>query len=88
MENSIKTIERFCKIHQLIQQGRTGSPDELAAYFQISRRTLYRILEELKDRGISVKYSRGLGSFYYSNHLNGEVTQLLLSEFKGIMKIL
>ena len=67
MEHKIKSIERFCSIYKLIQQEQTGSPEQLAARFHISRRTLYRVIEELEDMGAPVKFSRSRNTFFFED---------------------
>jgi len=86
MDKNIKAIERLCRIHKLIQREQTGTPEEFAAYVHISRRTLFRIIGEIKDRGISVKYNRYSKTFYYDNYSNDEIKLLLFSEFKEIIR--
>jgi hypothetical protein len=61
------TIERVHRIHKLIQRKATGTPDEFAEKLHLKKRQLYNILEEFKDYGASIKYSRMSGTFYYDN---------------------
>ena len=67
MENHIKAIERIFRVHELILQEHTGTPDELAKRIQISKRTLYKIIEYYNDTGTSIKYCRVRKTFYYSD---------------------
>jgi len=64
----LDTIDRFMYVHSLIRRESTGSPDEFAAKLHVKRRQLYNILEQLRDCGAVIKYSRSSLSFYYVNH--------------------
>ncbi len=41
------------------------SLEELALKLGISKRQIFRMISELKDYGVPIKYSRSLKSFYY-----------------------
>jgi len=75
-----ETIDRVHRMHRLIQREATGTPEEFAERFNIKRRQLYNILEEFKDYGASIRYSRAKNSFYYENdfevHVKIEVQPL------------
>lgn len=62
----LRTIERISRLHQLIKEERTGSPDYLAQRLGISRASLYRMIDELKSYDAPIEYSRTLESFYYT----------------------
>jgi predicted DNA-binding transcriptional regulator YafY len=92
--NFIKHIERIEKIDKLIQENKTGGPDEFAGQMGISRRQLYNYLDELRSFGIDIQYSRLNHSFHYSNNkrlrinLNFEVIDQYQSrEINGGYKI-
>ncbi len=63
--NRFDIISRMYNIHLLIEQEKTGTPDEFAKKFHLSRRQLYNVLEELKDYGAVFEYSRKKCSFHY-----------------------
>ena len=65
--NHIEFLEKLATLTELISQKRTGTPEEVAERLRISRTVLYRIIDELKSRGIDVKYSRSRCTFYYNN---------------------
>ena len=81
MESHFKAIECLCRIHHFIMQEHTGNPDEFAERLHISRRTLYNILEGLKDRGAYIKYDRTRRTFYYKSEFDMTITQLSLSSY-------
>lgn len=55
--NFIDDLKRLQKIHKLISNQNTGSPDELADAICVSRSELYYILRELKKMGANLNYS-------------------------------
>jgi predicted DNA-binding transcriptional regulator YafY len=92
---TIKYIERLERIDQFIRQQRTGTAYEFAEKMGISRRQLYNLLDELKDLGLPVMYSRSTRTFMYEYNcrlkINIEVLELENAELSyyegGIRKI-
>lgn len=84
-----ETIDRVHRIHKLIRREATGTPDEFADRLSLKRRQLYNILEEFKDYGAVIKYSRVKGTFYYDNDFDVSVkvsvTPLSSTEKRVIM---
>jgi len=76
--NHFDTTERLYKLHDLIQQEGTGPPVEFANRLHISRRQLYNMIDELKDRGVSVEYSRNRKTFFYKNDFDITVARIHL----------
>ena len=72
--------ERLYRIHQLIIQEHTGTPDELAHRMKISRRQLYYQLNELRDRGAMIKYDRIRRTFYYNSDFSITINRLHFSK--------
>ena len=68
--NFIDDLKRLQKIHQLISNQNTGSPDELADAICVSQSELYYILRELKKMGAKISYNRCKHTFYYGNRFN------------------
>ena len=60
-------MDQYHKIEEFIINEKTGTPKEFAAKMQISLRTLYKRLEELKDFGAPIKYSRERETYYFSS---------------------
>lgn len=60
-------IYRINNLHKLIQCRHTGTPLELADSLRISKRQLYNVLDELKELGAEIGYSRSGYTFYYKN---------------------
>ena len=61
-QESFKRIER---IDQLIRIKGTGSATELAEKLGISRRSVYNLLNEMKEKGAPIKFDQYRGSYYY-----------------------
>jgi len=79
MKNDIKATDCLCRLHELIEQGRTGTPDELARRLRISRGQLYRILNMLNDYGADIRYNRSLNTFAYNNSFKVSFTKVEFS---------
>ncbi|MEL6274032.1 MAG: HTH domain-containing protein [Bacteroidota bacterium] len=58
----IRLVQR---IDRLIRLKSAGTPKEFATKLNISRSTLYRLLEELKEFGAPIRYCRRNQHFYY-----------------------
>lgn len=71
--NSLKTLTRLEKIHQLITQECTGTPKELALRLQFSVRTIHHLLELLKEYDAEIKYDRSRKTYYYTEEFTFEV---------------
>ena len=59
-------IERLYRMHQRIESETTGTPEEFAEVFNIRRRQLYNLLEELRLFGAVIKFSRIRKTFFYA----------------------
>lgn len=58
-------LERIEKLHKLVNQEKTGTPDEFAKHLGISRTRLYEIMDDLKFEGAPISYSKASRTFYY-----------------------
>lgn len=59
------TFNRLERLAFLIQRKATGSPEELAKRLEVSRRTVYNLIDILKAQGADIEYCRERNSFYY-----------------------
>jgi predicted transcriptional regulator len=66
-------LDKIDIFNRLVEQRRTGTPEELAERLGISRNTLYDLLDELRSRNVEVAYSRTSRTFYYKNSISLEV---------------
>ncbi|MFW5701254.1 MAG: HTH domain-containing protein, partial [Cyclobacteriaceae bacterium] len=75
---------RLQQIDQLIRQKRTGNAEELAKKLNISRRHVYRWLEEFKNLGLEIDYNRERKSFVYLKpyqiNISLDIRELKVSE--------
>ena len=62
-----ESIDRMRRIHHLIKREATGTADEFAGKFNLKRRQLYNILDEFKDFGAEIRFSRIRNTYYYNN---------------------
>jgi predicted DNA-binding transcriptional regulator YafY len=85
-------IKRLYRMHKLILQEATGTPDEFAGRFHIKRRQLFNLLSELKDYGAPIEYSAINNTYYYTEDfdffkrigmesLSGKENKAFLQEF-------
>ena len=62
---SPQSIERISRLHRLIQEEITGTPREVAFKFNVSERTIYLMIDWLKDYGATIKYDRKRRTYFY-----------------------
>lgn len=65
--NSIKTLARLEKLHLLIDQEKTGTPNELALRMHFSVRTVHHLIELLKEYDAEIRYDRSRKTYYYKD---------------------
>lgn len=83
----IRQIERFQLLNKLVKEQRTGRPDELAKRLGVSRAKLYLMLEELRDYGVEIVFSKKVNSFRYYNcrGLNLDFSMKVLDDKETIL---
>jgi len=59
-------IERLKCVNWLIQTKATGTPSQLAEKLNISVATVYRLIAELRDRGVPIQYCKHSQCYIYS----------------------
>jgi len=67
--NLLTQIRRLERLDQLIRMKATGTPKELAKRLEVSRSTLYNILEFIKTQGVEVYYNAERQSFCYKTEV-------------------
>lgn len=70
MNKLLQQIELIERIDQLIRMKATGSPKEFANNMNISKASLYRLLETMKELGAPIEYNITTQSFVYADHVN------------------
>ncbi len=67
----MKAIEKYHLINdyllELIKKGNTGTPEELCQRINVTERTLFRYIEELKLQGEQITYCRRTQSYVLDN---------------------
>ena len=70
---TIKHVERLQYLHNQIQMECTGSPTQIARRLRISERTVYYLIEQLRDYEAQIGYDRGRKTYYYKDDFVLEV---------------
>lgn len=70
---TIKHVERLQRLHNLIEMECTGSPLRIAERMRISERTVYYLIEQLRDYEAQIGYDRGRKTYYYKDDFVLEV---------------
>jgi len=65
--NHFDFFDKLIFFDKLVRQEHTGTPDQFAQRLSIGRSTLYEMIDELRLRGVEIKYSRYRSTFYYRN---------------------
>ncbi|MFT3749899.1 MAG: hypothetical protein QM768_16365 [Agriterribacter sp.] len=71
----LRQIKRLQYIDYVIRRRATGNLETFAEKNRLSKRGLAAILQEMKEMGFPVKYSRKLSSYYYEEE--GEMVKCL-----------
>ncbi|MDD3568584.1 MAG: helix-turn-helix domain-containing protein [Bacteroidales bacterium] len=62
----LKAKDLLVTLHQLIENGSTGSPAELAQRLGISERTVKRYIAQLRQMGADIRFSLHRNTYYYA----------------------
>lgn len=68
--NFYERLQTVKRIHEWIRIRGTGSPNELARRINVSRATLFRLLEYLSSLGADIAYDNANQTYYYVNDFN------------------
>lgn len=82
---ALEQLERLKRMSELIRTGRTGTPEQLSARLNISRRQLYADLDYCRDLGVDIEYSKQRQTFFYSNGKELEIHFSLKAVTKEIL---
>jgi len=74
----MQRLSRIIHLLTLLQSGVRVTPGDLATRLNVSKRTVYRDLEVLRDAGVDITYQRGHG-YRLSNTGTNEVGALALN---------
>jgi predicted DNA-binding transcriptional regulator YafY len=67
-------LDRISMMHKLVMRQKTGTPEEFARQMNISRTTLYELIDELRSRGVPIAYSKSAKTFFYRQPYDIAVT--------------
>jgi len=62
----VEQLRMIQRLDALIRRKSTGSPKQLAGRLNVSRASLYRYLNELRNLGAHVEYCSNRGSYFYN----------------------
>ncbi len=65
--------EKLRFLCKLIETEFTGTPEQLAIILGVTERTLRRYIEQLRQMGNDLRYSRSLQTYYFASTLNFEL---------------
>lgn len=64
-----KTIELMQRIDKLIKRKATGAPQELAERLSISKASVHRVIDVMKDFGAPIEYCISSQSYIYTKEV-------------------
>ena len=67
--NVFTKLNKLEQLHKLVKEQKTGSPFELSNVLEISRSSLYILIDELKSFDCQIHYSRKRQTFYYKSEV-------------------
>ena len=70
MAKLTQAIQLMERIDHLVKRRATGSPQELANRLSVSRASLHRVMEVMKELGAPIEYSIIHKSYVYSEEVN------------------
>ncbi|CAI8151455.1 MAG: Uncharacterised protein [Formosa sp. Hel3_A1_48] len=84
--NNIRHLKRLEKLHQRIKSENTGTPLEMAQQMNVSERSLYNLIEELKIMGADICFSRTRRTYCYCSDFDLELSVSVKVITKGTAK--
>ncbi len=70
---NLKELNRLNRLHQLIRKGSTGTPKQIASRFEISERSVHRLIEKLKEIDAPIYFDRTINSYCYKDFFQLEI---------------
>ena len=59
--------EKLNRIQELAKINATGSPKNLAKRINVSERTLYRLVQNIKEQGVPLEFCRKINNYKINN---------------------
>ena len=69
----LKQLQRFNKTNKLIIAENTGNPENFAEKLGVCRSHLFNIIEQFKEYGAPIRYSKKNETYYYTSVFNLEL---------------
>ncbi len=69
-------MKKLSFLNDLLKQGDTGTAEDLAGKLNVSRRTVFRYLDELRINGAVIGYSKTKKTYYLENNFNFHINFL------------
>ncbi len=66
----LERLQTLDRLHNLIRLKATGSPQQLAKRLQVSKRTIFNLLEDLRIFGADIAYCKYAHSYYYTEPID------------------
>ena len=86
---NLKDAKTFHSLFQhYISTQNTGNPSEFADKLGVSRATLYRFINDLRDEGTEVRFSRSLNCIYCTPTTTNELAKLAINQANETQNLL
>ncbi len=79
-------LQKLDRLHHLVRRKGTGNAEELSQRLQVCERTIYQLLDDLRELGASIEYSRKRRSYFYTQDVEFHFTALINNQGKGGIK--
>jgi len=66
----LKNLHLLERLDGLIRRKATGTPQQLASRLALSKRQVFRLINDLKDMGLPVNYSHQRQSYVYDKEVS------------------
>ena len=70
-------IDRLQLFNKLVEERKTGTPEEFAERLGIKRRTLYEFVDELKSHNVPISYSRVSKTSFYTRAVDFKLSTVV-----------
>lgn len=79
-------LRKLDRLHHLVRRKGTGNAEELSQRLQVCQRTIYQLLDDLRELGASIEYCRKRRSYFYTQDVEFHFTALINNQGKGGIK--
>ncbi len=68
--SNLNYLTNMASFIKLLESQRCGTAEDLAKTLNVSRRTIFRYMEELRDRGVEINYCKTKNCYKLTNKVN------------------